>query len=86
MLCTYTGTDQRMYLDYRDVATGRGLEVSPGGGPYDVEVASGQAEGLLLPPGDGRWAVVPPDPAADPEPAAPVTPEEAGDSPAEEES
>ena len=54
MLCTYTGSDSRMYMDYRDATTGRGLEVSPGG-VYDVEVASGQAAGLPLPPGDGRW-------------------------------
>ena len=54
MLCNYTGTDQRKYLDYRDAGTGRVLEVSPGG-VYDVEVASGQPAGLPLPPGDGRW-------------------------------
>ena len=54
MLCNYTGTDQRKYLDYRDAGTGRVLEVSPGG-TYNVEVASGQAAGLPLPPGDGRW-------------------------------
>ena len=96
MLCTYTGNDQRHYLDYRDATTGRVLEVSPGG-VYDVEVASGQAAGLPLPPGDGRWV-----PAFVPEVKAPVlaglppvlaamavasvTPEEAGDSPAEVES
>jgi hypothetical protein len=96
MLCTYTGTDHRIYLDYRDTLTGRSLEASPGGGPYDIEVASGA--GLPLPPGDGRWTVavetpaplpweaVPPVSAAEPEAAAPVTPEEAGDSPAEVES
>ena len=49
MLCTYTGTDSRVYMDYRDATTGRGLEVSPGGA-YNVEVASGQAAGLPLPP------------------------------------
>ncbi len=54
MLCNYIGTDQRTYLDYRDAGTGRPLEVSPGG-TYNVEVASGQAAGLPLPPGDGRW-------------------------------
>ena len=58
MLCNYTGTDSRMYLDYRDAGTGRGLEVSPGG-TYNVEVASGQAAGLPLPPGDGRWTAAP---------------------------
>jgi hypothetical protein len=86
VLCNYTGTDGRRYLDYRDVATGLVLDVTPGGGPYDIEVISGQAGGLLLPPGDDRWAVpdLPPDFAADLEPAAPVTPE-AGGSPAEEE-
>jgi hypothetical protein len=101
MLCTYTGSDSRMYPDYRDTATGRSLEASPGGGSYDIEAVSGHAP---LPPGDGRWVVavaregvfevpapppwapVPPVPAAEPEPAAPVTPEEAGDSPAEVES
>ncbi len=57
MLCNYTGTDQRKYLDYRDAGTGRVLEVSPGG-TYNVEVASGQAAGLPLPPGDGRWTAV----------------------------
>lgn len=84
MLCNYIGADTRRYLDYRDAATGQALEVSPGGGPYDIEVVSGQAEGLPLPPGDGRWTApdLLPDFAAD---AAPVIPEEAGDSPAEEE-
>lgn len=57
MLCSYTGTDQRRYPDYRDTATGRSLEVSPGG-QYSIEVASGQAAGLPLPPGDGRWTLV----------------------------
>ena len=113
MLCNYTGTDHRTYPDYRDAGTGRGLEVSPGG-TYNVEVASGQAAGLPLPPGDGRWvaatvlegvfeAPAPPSPApiqqhvgapalADLPPVlaamavASVTPEEAGDSPAEVES
>ena len=97
MLCTYTGSDSRMYLDYRDASTGRTLEASPGGGPYDVEVVSGQAPGLPLPPGDGRWeaaltqqvgapvlADLPPVLAA--MAVAQVTPEEAGDSPAEVES
>jgi hypothetical protein len=107
LLCTYTGTDSRMYMDYRDAFTGRSLEASPGGGPYDIEVVSGA--GLPLPPGDGRWTVIefaaggvietpapdvpppsweaaPPVPAAEPEPAAPVTPEEAGSGPAEVES
>jgi hypothetical protein len=56
VLCNYIGTDQRKYLDYRDAGTGRVLEVSPGGS-YDIEVASGQAAGLPLPPGDGRWVV-----------------------------
>jgi len=108
MLCTYTGNDQRHYLDYRDATTGRVLEVSPGG-VYDVEVASGQPAGLPLPPGDGRWTVtafaqggvieapaliqqvkapvladLPPVLAA--MAVASVTPEEAGDSPAEVES
>ena len=107
MLCSYTGTDQRSYPDYRDAATGRSLEVSPGG-QYNVEVASGQAAGLPLPPGDGRWTAVlaaggvfetpaliqqvkapvladlPPVLAA--MAVASVTPEEAGDSPAEVES
>jgi len=99
MLCTYTGTDHRMYLDYRDTYTGRSLEASPGG-QYDVESVSGQAP---LPPGDGRWVAavaregvfevpapppwvpVPPVPAAEPEAAAPVIPEEAAE-PAETES
>ena len=87
-----------MYPDYRDAPTGRTLEASPGG-TYDIEVASGQAEGLPLPPGDGRWAPVltqqvkapgvpsltrPPVPAA--MAVAQVTSEEAGDSPAEVES
>ena len=86
MLCTYVGPDQRYYMDYRDAATGRVLEVTPGGGPYDVEVASGQAEGLPLPPGDGRWTApdLLPDFAVAPESAAPAIPE-AGGSPAEEE-
>ena len=96
MFCTYTGSDGRMYPDYRDAPTGRTLEASPGG-TYDIEVASGQAEGLPLPPGDGRWAPVliqqveapvladlPPVLAA--MAVAQVTPEEAGDSPAEVES
>ena len=96
MFCTYTGSDHRMYLDYRDASTGRTLEASPGGS-YDIEVASGQAEGLPLPPGDGRWAPtliqqvgapvladLPPVLAA--MAVAQVTPEEAGDSPAEVES
>jgi len=100
MLCTYTGSDSRMYLDYRDAFTGRSLEAAPGG-TYDIEVASGQPGSLPLPPGDGRWLAaaegVPgapaappwppaPVPAAEPEPVAPVTPEEAGDRPADEES
>jgi hypothetical protein len=85
VLCTYTGTDNRYYMNYLDAATGQTLKVSPGG-QYDVEVASGQAPGLLLPPGDGRWAVadLPSDSAVEPEPAVPVT-SQAGDSPAEEE-
>ena len=57
MLCNYTGTDSRYYLDYRDAGTGRVLEASPGG-TYNVEVVSGQAAGLPLPPGDGRWTAV----------------------------
>ena len=101
MLCTYTGNDSRYYMAYKDAATGRMLEVSPGG-QYDVEVASGQAAGLPVPPGDGRWTVTvvregafevpasrapaPPVLAAKPAPAAPVTSKEAGGSPAEEES
>jgi hypothetical protein len=56
MLCSYTGSDSRMYMDYRDTYTGRTLEASPGG-QYDIEVMSGQAAGLPLPPGDGRWTV-----------------------------
>jgi hypothetical protein len=55
MLCTYTGSDSRMYPDYRDTLTGRSLEAGPGGGPYDIEAVSGQAP---LPPGDGRWTVI----------------------------
>ena len=96
MLCSYTGSDQRRYLDYRDATTGRVLEVHPGG-TYDVEVASGQAAGLPLPPGDGRWVPVPLQQVKAPVLAdlppvlaamavASVTPEEAGDSPAEVES
>ena len=107
MLCNYTGTDQPQVPGL----PGRGhrpvLEVSPGG-TYNIEVASGQAAGLPLPPGDGRWTAavacegafeapaptqqVGPPVLADLPPVlaamavAPVTPEEAGDSPAEEES
>ena len=92
MFCTYIGTDSRMYMDYRDASTGQVLEVTPGGGPYDVEVASGQAEGLPPVPADDRWAVtiagddtpgVPLDFAAEPEPATPVSTEAA--EPAEQE-
>ena len=96
MLCTYTGSDSRMYMDYRDALTGRTLEASPGGGPYDIEVVVPQALSPL-PPGDGRWVAAPedgapePEPPAEPtppfpaaEPAAEVTPE-AGDRPADEE-
>ena len=86
-----------MYMDYIDVLTGRTLEAAPGGGVYDVLVASGQAPGLPLPPGDGRWMAAPMQQAKAPvtadlppvlavKPAAPVTPEKAGGSPAEEES
>ena len=116
MLCSYTGTDSRMYMAYRDAGTGQTLKVTPGG-TYNVEVASGQAPGLPLPPGDGRWTAVfavggvietPAREGAFEVPAlaqqvkapvladlppvlaamavAQVTPEEAGDSPAEVES
>jgi hypothetical protein len=60
VLCTYTGTDTRMYPDYADASTGRALEPLPGG-VYDVRVAPGRNPGLPLPPGDGRWAPVPDD-------------------------
>ena len=100
MLCTYMGSDQRTYLDYVNQLTDRVLEVTPGGGSYDVRVASGQPDGLPLPPGDGRWSILPPDAAtfvsevaarltevAPPVPAAEAAPAspDAGDSPAEEE-
>ena len=107
MLCSYTGSDSRMYMDYRDAYTGRTLEATPGGS-YDIEAVPGPAAGLPLPPGDGRWtamlaregvfevpaliqqvkapvlADLPPVLAA--MAVAQVTPEEAGDSPAEVES
>ena len=107
MLCSYTGSDGRMYPDYRDTFTGRTLEAAPGG-TYNIEAISGPAAGLPLPPGDGRWTValaregvfevpaliqqvkapvladLPPVLAA--MAVASVTPEEAGDSPAEVES
>jgi hypothetical protein len=92
VLCTYTGTDTRYYMDYRDGFTGVMLQASPGDGLYDIIPASGQPAGLPVPPGDGRWAVVPvqqakaakaaPVPAA--QRAAPAK-QEAGDRPAEEE-
>jgi len=53
VLLAYLGHDRRFYLDYADGATGRTLEVAPGGGPYDVRP---REPGLPLPPGDGRWA------------------------------
>lgn len=54
VLYAYTGSDSRRYPDYLDTATGRMLTVAPGG-VYGVAVAPGRADGLPLPPGDGRW-------------------------------
>lgn len=81
VLCSYLGGDHRQYPDYLDAATGRMLEVSPGG-TYDVRVAPGRAEGLPLPPGDGRWGHAPAlaalaAPEGGPEPGPPPEPESA---------
>ena len=54
MQYVYTGTDTRHYPSYRDALSRRTLTVAPGG-TYSIEVASGQPEGLPVPPGDGRW-------------------------------
>ena len=59
MLCQYLGTDARSYPDYLNALTGRMLEAKPGTTVYDIHVAPGRAEGLPLPPGDGRWAAAP---------------------------
>jgi hypothetical protein len=73
VLLAYLGSDTRMYLQYADAATGRTLEVTPGG-TYDVRTRD---PGLPLPPGDGRWGPASPPAltalavtAPDPEPAA----------------
>jgi hypothetical protein len=54
MLCAYTGTDARGYMDYLDAETSRMLQAVPGG-IYEVTVAPGRAAGLPPVPGDGRW-------------------------------
>ena len=82
MLLAYLGSDQRFYLDYADAATGRTLEVAPGG-TYDVRA---REPGMPVPPPDGRWGpaqaeppeltalVTEPDPEpGDPEPEPPQT-------------
>ena len=83
MLLAYLGHEHRLYLQYADAATGRTLEVAPGG-TYDVRP---REPGMPLPPGDGRWGPAPEpvltalvtEPAApgpepgDPEPAPPQT-------------
>lgn len=51
----YLGSDHRLYLDYADAATGRTLEVAPGG-TYDVRA---REPGMPVPPPDGRWGPAP---------------------------
>ena len=57
----YLGSDDRQYLQYADAATGRTLEVVPGG-TYEMRPFE---PGLPVPPADGRWgpASPPPPPA-----------------------
>ena len=79
MPSSYTGTQDLHYPDHLDASTGRMLTVTPGG-TYDIRVAPGRAEGLPVPPGDGRWGpevpeeAVPAAAAPDPEPAWPPLP------------
>ncbi len=47
----YLGSDHRLYLDYADAATGRTLEVAPGGS-YEM---CPREPGMPVPPADGRW-------------------------------
>lgn len=61
MLLPYLGSDHRFYLDYADAATGRTLEVAPGGS-YDVRA---REPGMPVPPADGRWAPASPPPLTD---------------------
>lgn len=77
----YLGHENRLYLQYADTATGRTLEVVPGG-TYDVRA---REPGMPVPPDDGRWGPASPPPppeqtdppaepgAPDPEPAPPQT-------------
>ena len=75
MTYPFTGSDTRIYSQYRDLATDRTLVASPGGS-YDMAPA-GQY-GLPVPPGDGNWgrATTPPPPDAPapaPDPPAEAT-------------
>ncbi|HTY27931.1 MAG TPA: hypothetical protein VMD51_07275 [Mycobacterium sp.] len=57
----YYGSFTRGYLQYTDLSTGLTLVAVPGHA-YTIAVASGWT-GLSVPPSDGNWSEVPPEPA-----------------------
>ena len=50
----FTGTETFTYPQYLDVRTQKTLVATPGGGEYDIAVASGYP-GVGPVPDDGRW-------------------------------
>lgn len=72
-------TYQLLYLDYKDLATGKTLVVTPGSA-YTIALSSGRNAAAPAYPNDGRWTSVSAFTSYTAEPAAPpVTKKQAAD-------